>query len=149
MTTDARPAVPAPNGTPAAKVRTAKAKFGGLAVVCAKCAKRQGLRPKAIRSLLRDAYGDLRAERDGPAAKGARKSRKLCVVESGCLGPCPKRAIAVGTAESLARGRVVLLDPAAGREAARAALLPEFGPNAALADDPTPDGVGGGPPSRP
>ena len=134
---------------PTAKVPTAKAKFGGLAVVCAKCAKRQGLKPKAIRSLLKDAHSDLCAEREGPAGKGGRKPRKLCVIESGCLGPCPKRAVAVATGRSLAAGRVVLLDPAAGREGARAALLPEFGPNAALADQPPVKATGDDPSSPP
>jgi hypothetical protein len=124
-----------------------------LAVVCAKCAKRQGLRPKAVRALLKDAYRDLRP---APAAgsRGAKgggkkgdKGRKLCVVESGCLGPCPKRAVAVATAASLAAGRVLLLDPRAGAEGARAALLPEFGPNGGLAGPP--DNAGDDPPSTP
>lgn len=128
MTTDARQSV---------KIRSAKSKFGGLAVVCTKCAKRQGLPAKAIRSLLKQAHADL-----APAPGGKGKRRKLCVVESGCLGPCPKRAVAVATASSLAQGRVLLLDPAAGREGARAALLPEFGPIAPLAADA--DSVGAG-----
>ncbi|MGC5777772.1 hypothetical protein [Methylobacterium sp. NFXW15] len=112
-----------------ARTRTAKSKFGGVAVVCTKCAKRQGLPAKAIRKLLKDAHATLRPEGDG--AKG--KRRKLFIVESGCLGPCPKRAVAIGTAASLASGRVLLLDPDGGAEAARAALLPEFGPIAGLA----------------
>lgn len=129
MTTDPRPAIPTPAATPAVRpVRLAKAKFGGLAVVCAKCAKRQGLPAKAVRKLLKEAYEDLRPAGD----TGGGKRRKLCVIESGCLGPCPKRAVAVATGTSLAAGRVVLLDPGAGREGARAALLPEFGPIARL-----------------
>jgi hypothetical protein len=115
----------------AAKPATAKTKFGGIAVVCAKCAKRQGLRPKEIRGLLRDAYHDLGPD---PAETGKTgKRRKLRILESGCLGPCPKRSVAVATGASLAAGRVLLIDPQAGVAGARAALLPEFGPNAGLA----------------
>ncbi|MCJ2011394.1 hypothetical protein [Methylobacterium sp. J-076] len=133
MTTDARRAGVAPSGPK--PVRMAKSKFGGLAVVCAKCAKRQGLPAKAVRKLLKDAYADLLPTGGGGKGKG----RKLCVIETGCLGPCPKRAVAVATGASLAAGRVLLLDPAAGREGARAALLPEFGPIAGLAGSPNPD----------
>ncbi|MCJ2085898.1 hypothetical protein MKK88_07810 [Methylobacterium sp. E-005] len=115
--------------------RSAKTKLTEVVVVCAKCAKRQGLRPRAVRALLKKA--GKQATRD---AAGGR--RKLCVVESGCLGPCPKRAIAVATGASLAAGRVILLDPGAEPAAALAAVLhpvpsrrppPEFGPNTALA----------------
>ncbi len=114
--------------------RSAKTQLTEIVVVCSKCAKRQGLKPRAVRALLKKA-----GKQDGKDAAGAR--RKLCIVESGCLGPCPKRAIAVATGASLAAGRVVLLDPAAGPAEALAALLhplpgrrpPEFGPNTALA----------------
>lgn len=132
MTTDPRPAAAAPR-----PVRLAKAKFGGLVVVCTKCARRQGWPAKHVRKLLKEAYAELRPAGDGNEARGEGKAkgRKLCVIEAGCLGPCPKRAVAVATGTSLAAGRVVLLEPEAGREGARAALLPEFGPIARLAGD--------------
>ena len=115
--------------------RLAKTKLTEIVVVCAKCAKRQGLRPAAVRALLKKA--GKHAARD---AAGGRS--KLRIVESGCLGPCPKRAIAVATGASLAAGRVILLDPEAGPAEALAAVLhpalpgrqsPEFGPNTVLA----------------
>ncbi|SDM93593.1 hypothetical protein SAMN05216360_104311 [Methylobacterium phyllostachyos] len=115
--------------------RLAKTKLTEIVVVCAKCAKRQGLRPAAVRALLKKA--GKQATRD---ASGSR--RKLRIVESGCLGPCPKRAIAVATGASLAAGRVILLDPEATPAEALATVLhpipprrpsPEFGPNTALA----------------
>lgn len=142
MTTDPKAAASPPAAARLAPVaprpvRLAKAKFGGLVVVCTKCAKRQGLPAKAVRKLLKDAYAELR-----PAGNGKAKSRKLCVIESGCLGPCPKRAVAVATGTSLAAGRVVLLEPEAGREGARAALLPEFGPIARLGADADTPGAG-------
>ena len=93
------------------------------------------MRPAAVRALLKKA--GKRATRD---AVGGRS--KLRIVESGCLGPCPKRAVAVATGASLAAGRVILLDPEAGPTEALAAVLhpvlprrhaPEFGPNTALA----------------
>lgn len=115
--------------------RTAKTKLTEVVVVCSKCAKRQGLRPRAVRAFLKKAGKQALKE-----AAGSR--RKLCIVESGCLGPCPKRAIAVATGASLAAGRVVLLDPEAAPADALTAILdpvlpprrsPEFGPNTALA----------------
>jgi hypothetical protein len=114
----------------------AKTKFTEVVAVCGKCAKRQGLRPRAVRALLKRA--GKQAAKDGRT--GSRT--KLCIVESGCLGPCPKRAVAVATGASVAAGRVVLIDPAASPEEALAAVLqagrprpsaPEFGPNTALA----------------
>lgn len=120
--TDARPA----------KARSAKTKIAEVAVLCTKCAKRQGLRPRDVRDLLRSAAK--RAARDGRLPDGM----KIRVVASGCLGPCPKRALAVATGASLAAGRILLLDPAAKSEAALAAVLfprrvPEFGPIGDLA----------------
>ncbi len=147
MTTDARHGVDASRlKTPGAKsgTRSAKSKFGGLAVVCAKCAKRQGLPAKAIRTLLKQAHAGL-----APPHAGKGKARKLCVIESGCLGPCPKRAVAVATGASLASGRVLLLDPKAGVDGARAALLPEFGPIAPLAAGADTGGAGDDPPRSP
>ncbi|MEE7450098.1 hypothetical protein MRF4_21080 [Methylobacterium radiotolerans] len=128
------PRVTALDGRPAG--RSAKTKLSEMVVVCSKCAKRQGLRGRDLRALLKKA--GKRAARDG----GSGRRQKLCIVESGCLGPCPKRAVAVATGASLAAGRVVLLDPAAEPAEALAAVLnpvlprravPEFGPNTALA----------------
>lgn len=104
----------APTGTP----RSAKAKFAGIVLVCSKCAKRQSLSPKSVR-------GRVKA-----AAKGS--GRKLRVVETGCLGPCPKRHLALATGASVAAGRIVLVDPAADAEAMARAVLPDFGPKAGL-----------------
>ncbi|MCJ2069960.1 hypothetical protein MKK75_14340 [Methylobacterium sp. J-030] len=115
--------------------RSAKTKLTEVVVVCSKCAKRQGLRPRAVRALLKKAGKQASRDAAGPR-------RKLCIVESGCLGPCPKHAIAVATGASLAGGRIILLDPEAGPADALSAVLdpvlprrqsPEFGPNTALA----------------
>ncbi|KAB1076242.1 hypothetical protein [Methylobacterium planeticum] len=62
--------------------------------------------------------------------------RKVRVVETGCLGPCPKRALAVATGASLAARKILLLDPAATPDEAMAAILPDFSPKAALAPGP-------------
>ncbi|MDR7036791.1 MULTISPECIES: (2Fe-2S) ferredoxin domain-containing protein [Methylobacterium] len=110
---------PLPASAP--RPRTAKTKLTEIVAVCAKCAKRQSLGKRAVRGLLK------------AGLKRSHPKRKIRVVETGCLGPCPKRALAVATGASLARGRVVLLDPAATPDEALAAILPEFGPKAALA----------------
>ena len=91
---------PHPDG--AATVRTAKTKPAEVVLVCRKCAKRAGLSAKEARRLAKAA---------GRGGSGG--GRKVKVVETGCLGPCPKRLLAVATGASLAAGRVALLDPRA------------------------------------
>lgn len=91
--------------------RTAKAGFADLVLVCAKCAKRQGLGKDAVR-------GRLKRE-----IKRRGLKRTTRVVSVGCLGPCPKRFVAVATSGSLGRNRIVLVDPAASAEQAVDALL--------------------------
>lgn len=107
------------------KIRYARAKFDAVVLVCTKCAKRQGLPKGAVRSVLKRAM----KERAGSSKDRRAKPR---FVEVGCLGPCPKRAVAVATTASLARGRIVLVDPAGDRQAILDALLPDFGPKATL-----------------
>jgi hypothetical protein len=110
-----------------ARIRMARTKFSELVLVCAKCAKRQGLKKGSLRRGLKRAL-EVR-EREG------RLVGKPRVVEVGCLGPCPKRALAVATAESLAKQRIHLLDPAATPEQTIDALFPDFGPKGALTRD--------------
>lgn len=116
-----------------AKVRTAKAKFAEVLLVCRKCAKRQGLTKGQARALAKAGYkaghgAGFRASHPGAAGKKAPKPR---IVESGCLGPCPKRMLAVATGASVAAGRVLLLDPR-DPTAAFPEFGPDFGPNGKL-----------------
>ena len=104
-------------GKPVPTVRTAKAKPAEIVLVCRKCARRAGLSPKEARRLAKRA-----------SAGAGPRVRKAKVVETGCLGPCPKRLLAVATGSGLAAGRIALLDPRADP----AGILPDFGPNAAL-----------------
>ncbi|WP_375454641.1 hypothetical protein [uncultured Methylobacterium sp.] len=78
---------------------------------CNRCAKRRGLPKRALRDLLK-------AE-----MKRSRPRVRLRIVATGCLGPCPRRLIAVATGASLAGGRVLLIDPAAPPAETLAALL--------------------------
>ena len=87
--------------------KTAKAGFSDLVLVCRKCAKRQGVDRKRIGRAVKRALKQ--AVRDTGSAKPAGKVRLL---ETGCLGPCPKRMLTLATPESLARRRVILVDPA-------------------------------------
>ncbi len=104
-----------------ARGRTAKARFSEIVLVCSKCAKRQGLPKRAMRGMLK---GALRRRRPG---------MKLKVIETGCLGPCPKRALAVATGGSVDRGRILLLDPAATPDQVIDAILPDLSPKAPIA----------------
>nr|WP_286134460.1 (2Fe-2S) ferredoxin domain-containing protein [Methylobacterium sp. Leaf123] len=81
-------------------MRTAKAGFSDLVLVCRKCAKRQGVDRKQLGRAVKRAF-----KQGGGAGK-------VRVLETGCLGPCPKRMLTLATPESLARRRVILVDPA-------------------------------------
>lgn len=111
-----RPAEPSPEAgvarTRFAEARFVKARFFGLVLVCTKCVERQGLPKRSVRAMLK---------REIKVRLAGRRPR---VVAVGCLGPCPKRALAVATSTSLADGRIVLLDPAATAQQAVDALLP-------------------------
>ncbi|MRI54136.1 hypothetical protein D8770_09245 [Methylobacterium sp. DB1607] len=108
------------------KVRTAKAGFSDLVLVCRKCAKRQGVDRKRIGRAVKRALKQ--AARDTGSAKPASKVRLL---ETGCLGPCPKRMLMLATPDSLARRRVILVDPALDTLAAEALVLAPLSPQAA------------------
>lgn len=112
-----------PTKGPDGKVRTAKATFAEIVLVCRKCARRQGLTKGQARALVKACCR-------GPRGEG-RKGAKPRIVESGCLGPCPKRMLAVATGASVAAGRVLLLDPH-GEKAAVPVFGPDFGPNTGL-----------------
>lgn len=107
-----------------ARIRLVRAGFTDLVLVCSKCAKRQGLKKGAVRGLLKRAL------------KRTPDARRTRVVEVGCLGPCPKRALAVATSAGLAARRIHLLDPAASPEAAVATLFPDPGPEATVQSGP-------------
>ncbi|WP_204165184.1 hypothetical protein [Methylobacterium radiodurans] len=114
---------------PAPEVRTAKAKFAEVVLVCRKCARRQGLGKGEARALAKAGYKA--AGRRAGARAGGKTGAKPRIVESGCLGPCPKRMLAVATGASVAAGRVLLVDPR-DPTAAFPAFGPDFGPNAKL-----------------
>lgn len=88
--------------------------------VCRKCGKRAGR--KGVRSELRS----------GLRNAGHRRTR---VVEIGCLALCPKAGIAIGTAASLARGRVFVLGPEVSAAEAVAALIAAPGQSSPVAAD--------------
>jgi hypothetical protein len=124
--------------------RTAKAGFSDLVLVCRKCAKRQGVARKQIgravkQALKQGARGDGSAKRAGKVRLG-----KVRLVETGCLGPCPKRMLTLATPDSLARRRVILVDPALEDLAAGALVLaPLSAPVEARPEVPA-DGAGNG-----
>jgi predicted metal-binding protein len=98
---------------PGAKAATAP--WSDLIVVCAKCAKRQGLGGSEVR-------GELKR-----ALRRARPDRKVRVVKAGCLGLCPKRSLTVATGASLRAGRLIVLDPALDADAMARLLAPDEG----------------------
>ena len=85
-----------------------------MVLYCGKCLKRcdDG---KALR----------RAVKAGAKARAAEVGgRKVRVVETGCLGLCPKGALVVASAATLARGEAVLLRDVGEVAAALPRLLP-------------------------
>ena len=121
--------VDGPGLAAARPVRTAKAKVCEVVLVCTKCGKRCAKGRGLPKGALRDR---LKAE-----IKQSRPKPKLRIVETGCLGPCPKRLIAVATGASVAKGRVLLIDPEAPAAEILAALLPDR-----AARDTLPQGAG-------
>ena len=119
--------------------KTAKAGFSDLVLVCRKCAKRQGVERKQIgravkRALKQEARGDGSAKRAG----------KVRLVETGCLGPCPKRMLTLATPDSLARRRVILVDPALEDLAAGALVLAPLPASIEASPEVPADGAGNG-----
>jgi hypothetical protein len=93
------------------KVKTAKAGFTDLVLVCRKCAKRQGVDRKQLGRAVKRAFRE-GARGDGSGKGAGQGFGKVRVLETGCLGPCPKRMLTLATTDSLARRRVILVDPA-------------------------------------
>lgn len=93
-------------------VRTAKSGYSDIVLVCAKCTKRVGLKKDEIR-------GRLKREAKRRGLGGMTR-----VVSTGCLGPCPKRFVAVATSFSLSRNRIVLIDPEGNAEQALDTVYP-------------------------
>jgi hypothetical protein len=127
-----------------AKARTAKAGFSDLVLVCRKCARRQGVERKQIgravkRALKQAAHGDGSAKRAGKVRLG-----KVRLVETGCLGPCPKRMLTLATPDSLARRRVILVDPALEDLAAGALVLAPLTAPVEASPEVTAEGAGNG-----
>lgn len=86
----------------------ARPKWTSAILVCGKCLK--GVDGKAMRR-------DLKA-----AAKG--RTGKVRIVRTACLGLCPKRAVAMASAGSLARRELVVLREGGSAAAALDRLLP-------------------------
>ena len=128
-------------GAGMAEARTAKAGFSDLVLVCRKCAKRQGVARKQIgravkQALKQGARGDGSGKRAGKVRLGKVRLGKVRLgkvrlLETGCLGPCPKRMLTLATPDSLARRRVILVDPALDTLAAEALVLAPLSPQAA------------------
>ena len=93
-------------------VVVARPRWNAAILVCGKCLK--GVDGKAVRRGL----------------KAAAKSRtgKVRLVRTGCLGVCPKRAVAMASARTLARRELVVLREGGSAAAALDRLLPPDAP---------------------
>ena len=79
-------------------------RWRGAILVCGKCAKKHE-DGKAIRRALKDEA----SRRLAPAAGKPAGKRKVKIIKTACLGLCPKNAVVVASAATLAAGEVVLL----------------------------------------
>lgn len=97
--------------------KVARAPFRAAVLVCGKCSRK-----------LDGGFGKRGREPARKALKRALKSgawgRKVRVVETSCLGLCPKRRQALASPEGLAAGRLLAASPGADAEALLDALLP-------------------------
>lgn len=89
-------------------VVVARPKWTAAILVCGKCLK--GVDGKAMRRGLK------------AAAKG--RTGKVRLVRTACLGLCPKRAVAMASAATLARRELVVLREGGSADAALDRLLP-------------------------
>lgn len=111
-------------------VRLAKAPFAEAVLVCGKCARKlkgRGFGPKGRRSLRQALKRELKA---------AGRPGKVRLVETSCLGLCPKGAQAAATPEGLLARRLLVVAPGAPAEAVLTRLI---GPSPRAACDPVPD----------
>ena len=100
-----------------AAARPARAPFAEALLVCGKCARKLdgGFGRKGARPLGKELKR---------AWKAAGRSGKLRVVETRCLGLCPRRRQAVATAASLAAGRLWVVSPGEDAAAVLARVSP-------------------------
>jgi predicted metal-binding protein len=108
--------VPAAKSQALGRVSLAKAPAAHTIFVCAKCAKKLPGHPgaKAVRAVLKDAL-----KRLGPT----RGWGKVRIVQAGCFDLCPKRRQVLASGETLAHGRLVVVDADLQADAALGALL--------------------------
>lgn len=78
-------------------VQTARAPWSDVIVVCGKCARK--------------AKAKTFAKEVKRACKQLTPPRRVRVIESGCLDLCPKKRIALATADQLARRRLTVAAP--------------------------------------
>ncbi len=99
---------------PAPRVRIVRPRRPPALFACGKCL-RKAEEGRAIRRALKEVLSDRTAE-------GGRKPPRLA--RTACLGLCPKGAVVLASAATLARGEVVLVRDAAEVAGAAATLLP-------------------------
>ena len=106
------PAPPPPAG------KLARAPFREALLVCGKCSRKLGggFGRKGAHGLRRELKR---------AWKAGGRAGKLRVVETPCLGLCPKRRQVVATGVSLATGRLWVVEPGEAASGVLARLLPE------------------------
>ena len=104
--------------SPAAIAKLARAPFGEAVLVCGKCARKLG------GGFGREGAHGLRRELKR-AWKAAGRPGKLRVVETRCLGLCPKRRQVVATGASLAAGRLWVVEPGEAASGVLARILPQ------------------------
>lgn len=118
-----------PSSTPALPSgRAAKAPFRDVVLVCGKCARKldgEGFGERG-RHPLRKALKR--------ALKGGAWGRKVRVLETACLGLCPKRRQVAATPATLAAGRLLVLDPGADAAGALEMLLGRPEPLASVSE---------------
>ena len=112
-----RPDEPRPDAPRPPAGRLARAPFREAVLVCGKCSRKLGggFGRKGAHGL----RGELKR-----AWKAADRPGKLRVVETPCLGLCPKRRQVVATGVSLAAGRLWVIEPGEAPAAVLARVLP-------------------------
>ena len=91
-------------------VRRAKAPFDEAVLICGKCVRRLGAPGKAVRKELKKALKRRRPER-------------IRLVETRCFDLCPKHRVVLASPNTLAEGRLLVVEPGLAPDAALDRLL--------------------------
>ena len=102
-------------------MRTVRPAWSGAVFVCGKCLKRHD-DGKSLRQALK---AEVKTRSGDSATKHGAKNYKVRIVKTACLGLCPRGAVILASATTLASGDVLLVTNVDGIADAASRLMPQ------------------------